>query len=259
MAAPNHEQGALFLTGGAQLGEIAYTVRRSSRARRVTLTVTPERGLVVTLPERFALHRVPAIVTERREWIERAMARFASEREQHLSREEDTLTPASIELRALGERREVRYLAPAERIRVVERGPYLLEVTGSQDESATAFALQRWLRRRAREEIVPWLLDLAQTRQLKVTSTSIRRQRTRWGSCSAKGAISINQNLLFLPRRCARLVLIHELCHLVELNHSPRFWDLLRHEEPDYVALGDELTQTLAWIPRWATLAQSSP
>jgi hypothetical protein len=253
--APFHvEQTALFLTPVDETGEgFTYSVRRSKRAKRVQLSVTPEKGLVVVIPERFAERHVPSIVEERREWIRVAFENLAAERAFYTERAKEPLVPLTIELRALGERRSV-VLQPQNGtpLRVKERGPYQLVVSGDYDEIHAQKALQRWLARRTKTDIVPWLNELGEARSLVVRGTSVRNQRTRWGSCSADGRISINQNLLFLPRRLARLVLVHELSHLRELNHSPRFWQILKEEEPDLDALSEELDLAWRFIPRWA-------
>lgn len=70
---------------------------------------------------------------------------------------------------------------------------------------------------------------------------AIRRARTRWGSCSGQGNLNFNYQILRLPAHLADYVLVHELCHLGELNHSPRFWKLVSQTIPDYKKIRREL------------------
>lgn len=73
------------------------------------------------------------------------------------------------------------------------------------------------------------------------TGISIRNQRTRWGSCSNRGRLSFHYKIILLPRRLARYIIVHELCHLKELNHSSRFWKLVEKSIPDYRECKKEL------------------
>ena len=72
---------------------------------------------------------------------------------------------------------------------------------------------------------------------------SIRRQRTRWGSCSSRGTISVNLHCAQLPQSLFEYIVVHELCHLTHLNHSPAFWSLVALRLPDYRQRQQELAR----------------
>ncbi|MCF6276406.1 MAG: M48 family metallopeptidase [Candidatus Magasanikbacteria bacterium] len=76
---------------------------------------------------------------------------------------------------------------------------------------------------------------------IEIGRVCVRNQKSRWGSCSSKGSLNFNYRLLFLPEHLAEYIIVHELCHLVELNHSHRFWALVEQEIPDYKACRKEL------------------
>jgi len=80
------------------------------------------------------------------------------------------------------------------------------------------------LRKRAAKELPPQLLSLAATHDVTVTRISIRNQRSRWGACSSRGSITLNWRLILVPEHVREYVMIHELMHRRELNHSKRFW-----------------------------------
>ena len=70
---------------------------------------------------------------------------------------------------------------------------------------------------------------------------SVKNQKTRWGSCSEKGNLNFNYKIALLPIKIADYIIVHELCHLGELNHSPRFWDLVAKAMPNYLEIRKEL------------------
>ncbi len=229
-----------------------YSVRTSTRARYAHLTVSPRDGVVVVVPRRFDRSRIPELVASRAEWIRRAERRIERERASVVS--DDRERPASVELRAVGESWRVEY-APGDQAAVVVRARpgAVLVVSGTTDDAPqVAAGLARWLVARTRADVVPWLVDLAGAHGLRVSGTSVRAQRSRWASCSSAGRVSLSRNLLFLPRELAEHVLLHEICHLRELSHSPRFWRLLESVDPATATRRRDLLHAWKYVPGWA-------
>jgi len=237
----------------------AYTTRESRRARHVHLKVSPH-GLEVVVPQGFARHRIPDIVKTHRRWIDRAIARMRAAADPGRS----APVPDAVELQAIGERWRVLYRRRNHSgIRLRERREdRALVVSGAiQDAAACREALRQWLLRKGRQHLVPWLSRLAKDQGVAFGRVTIRCQRTRWGSCTRRPAtqdadrppdtISLNAKLLFLPSRLVRYVLLHELCHIAEPNHSPAFWALLRRREPQTDILKRELRRAWTLVPGW--------
>ena len=200
--------------------EIAYTVRRSTRARSVRVRVDALDGVEVVLPERAPARAAAAAVAELRPWIERRL------------READAVR-ARLEARAgwvpyLDER--LRLVPESGRVRVHRRGDALL-VPAIEDPRP---ALERWYRRAAREEVAGRLDRAVASVGLRYGALSIRAQRTRWASCSSSGAMSFNWRLLLAPETVLDYVVWHEVCHLEVADHSPGFWALLERRCPHW-------------------------
>ena len=199
--------------------DLPYSIRRSSRARRVRVTVAGTGEVIVTLPKKAAERRAAEAVRELRPWIDRrkaALDRAAAE----VAREPGTVPYMGADLRLVPE--------PG-RERVHRRGDALLVPAGDATE-----AIERWYRRRARAEIGP-RLDAATARAgTGYKSLTIRGQRTRWASCSSNGGMSFNWRLLLAPEAVLDYVIEHEVCHLEVMDHSPRFWALLESRSPGW-------------------------
>ncbi len=226
---------------------LPYCVRVSARARHARLVVSARDGLVVVVPRRFDARRIPLLVAERREWIERTRRRLGVT--EVLPAVEP---PATLVLPALGEHWPVRYqlIAAHPGGRSALRGGALLVSAAGGEEAFEA--LRRFVGRRTRAVLGGQLTDLATARHRQLGKISVRAQQTRWASCSAAGNISLNRNLAFLPPELARTVLLHELCHLQELNHSPRFWALLAGDVPELERRRAELREGWRHVPHWA-------
>jgi predicted metal-dependent hydrolase len=104
-------------------------------------------------------------------------------------------------------------------------------------------ALERHLQNLAKTELAVRARELADAHCLKVKRVSVRNQKSRWGSCSHNGTISLNWRLIQLPAAVRDYIIIHELMHLRELNHSPRFWSEVEKVCPNYHAAEEWLKQ----------------
>jgi predicted metal-dependent hydrolase len=120
-----------------------------------------------------------------------------------------------------------------------------------QQDKAVAAALRRWLTSLAEVEFSRELRSVAQQCGLSFKRVQIRRQRTRWGSCSASGTISLNVCLMFMTPAVVRYLFVHELCHTRHMNHSRRFWSLVASHEPEYQQLDRELLRAWQHVPGW--------
>jgi predicted metal-dependent hydrolase len=225
--------------------EHSWSVRQSARARRLSVRVFRHGGVEIVVPPRTSPQRVSAFVSEHREWIERQRRRSAP-----LSHW--PLPPANLELSALGEHWRCTHQPGRGRVRVRELGDQQLQLTGRLEQlESVRHALLGWLTQHAHRRVEGPLRALAAQMDVEPGRLQVRCQRTRWGSCSRSGTISLNVCLLFQTPEVLRYLMIHELAHLRQMNHSVRFWaDVARHE-PGWKALDRELLQGWRRVPSW--------
>ena len=213
------------------------------------LKVTAADGLCVVVPRGFDQSEVTGLLAEKRAWIERALLRVGGAPEALAA----DFRPGELLLPAFAERWRLDYQAGGGKARLRE-DPYINRLTlfNAQHEQAVVFTLlRRWLRRRARDVIVPRAHELAAELGLAIGKVTIRNQRGRWGSCSSKKNLSLNLKLLFVSPAQLRYVLVHELCHTVHMNHSAAFWQLVKHFEPDSPSLRHTMRSAWRAVPVW--------
>jgi hypothetical protein len=219
----------------------------SGRARRLSVRVYPGGRVEVVVPLGASPAAVQKFIGTHRQWIHRRVEDLST------AAAADERHPASIKLSAIGRHYAVEYAHAGEsaaRVRVA--GENVLLVSGPlHDDRAIAAALRSWLADLAQHQLGSELAKVAAEGSFRYVRTQIRRQRTRWGSCSASGTISLNVCLLFLRPQVVRYLLLHELCHTRHMNHSRAFWSLVESIEPDYRALDRELLRGWRHVPGW--------
>ncbi|NEV60434.1 M48 family metallopeptidase [Thiorhodococcus minor] len=231
---------------------IDFKIRRSGRAKSVWLRVTPRDGLVVTVPKGVTRREVLRLVARKSDWVARHLDAFEAAR---LERSTTVASrPSRIDLLAIDESWGVDYRqTQSVSLSARAEGEGSLLVSGAIDQvDACHAALRRWLMRYAKVRLEDMLDAVARETRLRYTALTIRNQRSRWGSCTHDCRISLNAKLLFLPPRLVRYVMVHELCHTLEHNHSPRFWSAVRRFEPDPDQVHAEMRGVWRLIPDWA-------
>ncbi len=240
---------AISLSSAAQLSLFdsrqareAFAVRVSVRARRMTVRVHVGGAVEVVVPPGATAGTVRAFVKRNTSWIERKVAELGR------GPSVAACTPETVDFAATRERFGV-YLRLEEPSGVHEHAGSL--IVRAPDDAGACSALRDWLLGAARARLVPAVDGLAQQLGWKLSGVSIRRQRTRWGSCSSRRRLSLNCCLLFMPPEVVRYLFIHELAHLTHMNHSDRFWKVVEKHEPAYRDLDRQLTAGWRSVPGW--------
>jgi predicted metal-dependent hydrolase len=229
-----------------------YTVRESARAKHLNLRLSSRGNLEVVVPIGYDHTEIPAVLIKNKAWIDRAQTRVAERqpKEKHLAAEG---LPTQVEFRALNKTWEVEYTpAPVKYIKINETlDPTVIFWGNTRSEDTTRYALKKWLVMQGDRHLAPWLRRLSRDIKLPFNDVTFRGQQTVWGSCSQDQNISLNYKLLFLPAPMVNYVMIHELCHTKQMNHSKRFWSLVEQCEADYKQLDRDLNQAMQYVPRW--------
>jgi predicted metal-dependent hydrolase len=229
------------------LGEDVLHIRRSQRARRLLLQVRPPYNVEVVVPRWAKAADVQDFISRNQAWIARA--------QQEIRRRYPAASlspPQQVELAAINGRWQVQYLQSKNGRSSLRRFSDRLELRVPQPGQPVGHLLREWVVLQGRDHLKPWLGRVSRELSLRPRRIQVRAQKTRWGSCSSTGTVSINACLLFLDPALVRYLMVHELCHLRHLNHSRRYWTLVERFEPDYRALDKRLGEAWAEIPFWA-------
>ena len=225
-----------------------WTVRVSRRARRMSVRVYPGGRVEVVVPPGVPPTTVQRFVGTHSQWISRRVEDLTA-----AGAPVDAGPPTEIDVPAIGRKFKVEYQQTrSTSIRPELFGGDVLRIFGPvHDEAAVGTALREWLSDLAYDELGAQLAVVARELAMSFSRIQVRRQRTRWGSCSATGTISLNVCLMFLEPAVVRYLFVHELCHTRHMNHSSRFWALVEHHEPDYRRLDRELLRGWQSVPPW--------
>lgn len=206
--------------------ELQYTIRRSSKRKALTITVERDRAVVVHAPESMTDEAVRHAVDSKRQWI--------LSKQRHPQKYQDRLHPPGKEV-VNGE--SAPYLGKDYRIEIAETPSGTVEfsrtftIPAAKREQRSE-VLREWYIERAKETILERVQLHAKELGVAYTSSRIVDNRYRWGSCTVKNSVNFNWRLIKAPMFVIDYVVIHELSHLLEPNHTPRFWSIVRANSP---------------------------
>jgi predicted metal-dependent hydrolase len=214
---------------------------RKPRARRYVLRLSPTGAARVTVPRGGSIAEAHRFVARSRTWLERALQRQASR--PTVCAEWAVGTTILLH----GEAVPIEAVSGAKP--TIRFGAELLSVPATTGNLRPM--IEQHLRRLASVDLPPRVMELAAQHQVAVSHVSVRNQKSRWGSCSRRGAISLNWRLIQTPPHVRDYIILHELMHRREMNHSARFWREVEKVCPDFELAERWLKQNaslLTWL-----------
>jgi hypothetical protein len=206
--------------------ELDYTVIYSAKRKKLTITVERDRSVVVRAPEGTDPEKIRQAVESKRQWL--------FEKTRHPQKYTDLPHPPGKEL-VNGE--SVLYLGRHYRIELVDEGE---EIEFAQKffipkklAGTKRAAFQAWYKQQAATKILPRVPGHARSLGVTYNQAKIMDSQYQWGSCTPKDNVNFNWRLIKAPMFVIDYVIVHELAHLLEANHSPRLWNIIRAQIAD--------------------------
>lgn len=220
---------------------IPYEERKSSRSKRISIRIGPER-VRVTAPNRATKREIREFVKLNQDWIYNNWIKIQEKHQERLLKAPHRLYQDGETLPLLGQGVQLhilkvnqktmtlRYLKEEKRINI-----QFPEFVAPEDErEATQGILQKWFKLKAREVFQSKLDQWSIRMGVNYKEFRLKEQKTRWGSCSSKGNINLNWRAVMAPESVVDYLVIHELAHLKHMDHSSAFWDFVSRYCPDY-------------------------
>lgn len=208
-------------------GQVALFFRRNDRAKRYRLVVDRDGRAQVTIPRRGSRKEAERFVAEHRQWL-------AGQLDKHRLRQETAVWRLGADILVRGQSNRLEGFAEGRAVSVrlgTERIGCFAALPADGDLRPL---VEAHLRKLAGRELPLRVGELAARHHSPVKRISVRNQRSRWGSCSRRGQVSLNWRLVQVPAEVRDYIILHELMHLREMNHSPRFWGHVAEVCPAY-------------------------
>jgi predicted metal-dependent hydrolase len=204
---------------------LIYTTVRSAKRKKLTITVERDSSILVLAPESATDEAIDRVVQSKRQWLFEKLQNAPKYQGTHAPGKEVVSGESALYLG-----REYRItLTDASDARVVFDRAFVIP---QGDRLQTRQAFRDWYQAQAQEVILPRVQRLALELGVGLAEAVIVDDRLRWGSCTAKNNVRLNWRLIKAPMSVIDYVIVHELAHLIEGNHTPAFWNIVRAKVP---------------------------
>lgn len=217
-----------------------YIANVNKRLKGIKLQFCSYRGLIISSPKKLSTKRLDKICIEHQDWIKTQQLKYPIKT--------STALPEHLNLIALEKTYELTFIN-TEKSSIHETESHLVISANNKEQHINV--LKKWIRKQAKQLFDLKLNEWSKNTQLHYSKLSVRSQKSRWGSCSSTGTISLNDQLLFMPSSVLDYIIVHELCHTVHPNHSARYWELVERHYSNYKHEERLLAQFAKQIPRW--------
>lgn len=220
------------------VGEMAvpFTIRKSSRAKNISITVSMD-GVTVTAPGFISENEIIAFVEKKKKWISQKVSNYA---ELKNCKPKETEFVSGESLKFQGDDFLLQVLEyEGKTTKAGLRGDrFVVHLNRSLPSDARREEIQDKLeklyRDKAREAVLERLEYFKFKLGVEYKCIRIKDQKTRWGSCSKNGNLNFNWKIVIAPSDIIDYIVVHELCHLLHMNHSKEFWEAVASQIPDY-------------------------
>lgn len=214
---------------------ISYTLKRSTRRRSIGLQIN-DHGLTVSMPLRASEKWLHSVLQDKADWVVNKLENWQSKTApiQKWSDGEPILFRGeTFVLRIL----QSLFKTPAQ----LASNELLLYVTDFANEAVIKKTVLQWYKQEAERVFAECVEHFAPLMSVAPSAIKLTSARTQWGSCTSSGVVRLNWQLVTMPLHLIDYVVVHELAHLQEMNHSPAFWRVVEKACPDYVSIRAEL------------------
>src|SRR5258708_2539435 len=204
---------------------LTYQLQRHRRAHSIKIKISPNADVIVVAPSDCPTRFIDNFVQKHVQWIEENVAKV---------RQHQKLIHKNVnEIQVFGKtyQKKITFSA-ATPIGIQISGEEMIVNPVSNSESSVQKAIDQFLKNTASKYIIPRTHQLALTMDIKFHTISLKNQKTRWGSCSSEGNLNFNWKLVHTPPEIIDYVIVHELAHRKQMNHSSKFWELVAQFDP---------------------------